>query len=76
MNASVIIHVRLLDEEVETAKRAPAELLNDGLYRILTPSDYDPEDETWQFIPGDVVRCERVEEGWAEPLLLAVQKIG
>jgi hypothetical protein len=26
---------------------------------LLTPDDYDPEDENWEFKPGSVVRVER-----------------
>ncbi len=48
--------------------------LGDNVYRILRPSDYDPEDEEWQFLPGSIVKCELTDWG-KEPLLLATQLI-
>jgi hypothetical protein len=30
--------------------------LGDGLYKLLEPVGYDPEDELWQFLPGAIVR--------------------
>lgn len=71
----VNMHVLLLDEGVATAKRVQAKDLGNGTYQILLPEDYDPEDEEWEFVPGDIVRCERVEKGWAEPLFLAIEKV-
>lgn len=71
----VTIHIKLLDEGFETAKRAQAISLGNDAYKILLPSDYDPEDEKWEFVPGDIVRSEIQHEGWPEPLLMAVEKI-
>lgn len=64
------IHVRLLNEGVDTVKRVPARALDNNEYRIILPEDYDAEDEEWEFTPGTIVRCEEVENGWAEPLIL------
>lgn len=69
------IRVMLLNEGVTTAKVAPAKSLGNGVYEILQPHDYDPEDEEWEFTPGDIVRCELQSEGWEKPLLMAVEKI-
>lgn len=72
---SVEIHVRLLNEGTPTARPAKAELMANGFYRILLTPDYDPEDEEWQFVPGDIVRCEKDDHSWALPVLLAIEKI-
>lgn len=69
------IHVQLLNEGSPTARPALARRLDNGFYQIILSDDYDPEDEDWQFVPGDVVRCEKVEHGWKIPLFLAVEKI-
>ena len=70
------IHIRLLNEGVETVKRVEAEKIADNLYRLLQPLDYDALDEEWEFLPGSIVRCEKVSERWAEPLLLATERMG
>ncbi|MES2983757.1 MAG: hypothetical protein V4735_01050 [Pseudomonadota bacterium] len=71
----VTIHIKLLDEGFETAKRAQALVLGNDAYKILLPADYDPEDEKWEFAPGDIVRCELQHEGWPIPMLIAVEKL-
>jgi hypothetical protein len=27
------------------------------IYKLLPTSNYDPEDEQWQFLPGTIVHC-------------------
>ena len=51
------IYVELLDEGTPTWRPVRAERTADGTYRIVSWSP-DPEDETWQFPSGSVVRCE------------------
>lgn len=50
------ILVELADEGVEVWAPVQAKRLPDGQY-LLPPTS--PEDETWAFAPGSVVRCER-----------------
>ena len=58
-NTSVVdMWVRLLDEGTEVTRPAKAVDLGDGTYRILPTSDYDPDDETWEFPPGTIVASE------------------
>ena len=69
----VKIYVQLLEEGTPTARPTEALALGDGVYKILQPDDYDPDDEMWEFPPGSLVRCELMKEGWAKELFLAVK---
>jgi hypothetical protein len=50
------VHVRLLNEGTEVFRPARALKMGEGLFRLVASSDYDSEDETWEFLPGAVVR--------------------
>jgi hypothetical protein len=52
------IYVRLLDEGTEVSRPTEAVALGDGLYKLLPTPKYDPDDESWEFPPGSVVRAE------------------
>jgi len=58
----VKIYVRLLNEGTEVSRPTQALDLGDGLFEILPTEGYDPEDETWEFPPGSVVRAELIED--------------
>jgi hypothetical protein len=49
------VYVYLPDEAVDVWRPVEAEELESGRYRILGPV---PEDETWEFPPGSIVRVE------------------
>jgi hypothetical protein len=49
------IYVYLPEERVDVWRPVEAEEVESGLYRILGPV---PEDETWEFPPGSIVRVE------------------
>ena len=68
----VTIYVRLLDEGVQVARPAYGELIKDDIFRLLPTENYDPDDETWEFLPGTVVRCERKISPDGNEVLLAV----
>lgn len=51
------IYVRLLGERVDVWRPVQAEHLHDNVQKI-TNQPYDPENEAWQFEPGDIVCCE------------------
>lgn len=53
------VYVRLLDEGTAVFRPAPAEPHGAETVRLLAPSDYDSEDESWEFEPGTIVRVER-----------------
>ena len=52
------VYVALLDEGVRVWRPAPAIRLEDDVYIILRPEDYDPAGERWQYPPGTLVECE------------------
>ena len=52
------VYVRLLDEGSTAYRPSDAELLPNSTYKLISPSDYDPEDERWEFTPGSIVICE------------------
>ncbi len=55
---TVEVFVPLLDEGTPTLRGTQALPLGEGLYKVLLPvSNYDPEDEVWEFPPGSIVRC-------------------
>jgi len=55
MTERVRIHIRLLDEVVHVWRPVDAEHVEGDQYRVLGQI---PEDEVWEFQPGDVVRCQ------------------
>ncbi len=72
---SAEIYIMLLGDEEGTLRPTQAIPLSNGLYKILPTSNYDPEDEIWEFLPGSIVKCEkRTYRG--NDYLLAVEKIG
>ncbi len=66
------VYVYLTKELVDVWRPVQAEHLRDDIYRIVE-QPYDRDDETWQFEPGDLVVCKRIQlhEG---PVLAAVGK--
>ena len=56
MESPIKIYVELLDEGTETWRKAQAVALPNGLFKLLEPENYDPEDEQWPFLPGSEVR--------------------
>jgi len=57
---TIKIYVPLLDEGTPTIRGTQAISLGGNLYKILATPDYNPEDETWEFLPGSVVRCDKI----------------
>lgn len=54
---SSIVFVQLLDEGTVVYRPTEAVDLGSGRYRLLPTPDYDPDDETWEFLPNTVVVC-------------------
>lgn len=65
----VKVYVRLLKEGTEVSRPTQALNLGDGTFRLLPTSDYDPEDEEWEFLPGSIVHAQRRQDGDGEYLL-------
>ncbi|GIX00652.1 MAG: hypothetical protein KatS3mg111_3984 [Pirellulaceae bacterium] len=53
------IYVNLLDEGVVVLRPTQGLQLGEDEYEVLPPTDYDPDDEVWEFPPGSIVRCIR-----------------
>ncbi len=75
MERNVEIYVTLFDEGTPTIRGTEAEVLGNGLYKLLPTDNYDPEDETWEFLPGSVVKCESVKTEDGDEVLLAVEQV-
>ncbi len=58
---SMEVHVELLDEGTTTWRPTTAKSLGNGLFELQATQDYDPEEEAWAFLPGDIVRLEEME---------------
>ena len=68
------IYVALEDEGTAVWRPVEATELGAGLFEI--PSDAQvPEDERWEFGPGERVRCERRTFSDGEPALVAVESV-
>lgn len=53
-----MIYIQLLDEGTEVYRLTQGEELGNNIFRVLPTDSYDPEDETWEFPPGSIVRCQ------------------
>jgi hypothetical protein len=51
------IYVHLLDEGTTVLRPTQGESMGGGIYRLLPTPDYDADDESWEFLPGTIVRC-------------------
>ena len=66
---TVKIYIRLLNEATDVSRPTQALDLGGGLFNILPTSDYELEDETWEFVPGSTVRAELCNSNSGEYLL-------
>jgi hypothetical protein len=69
MEKLVKIYVQLLDEGTPTTRPTEAMELGAGLFKVLPVSNYDPEDEKWEFPPGSVVKVKKTQGLFGEMLL-------
>ena len=75
MNEIINIYINLLNEGTPTMRPTTAVNIGNGLYKILPTNDYDPEDETWEFLPDSIVRLKEAEGHFSGKILLAVESI-
>lgn len=68
------VFVRLLDEGTNVMRPVAAQKVGGGVFHLLETLGYDPEYETWEFLPGSFVRCEPAVCG-EEKILMAVQQV-
>ncbi len=69
---TIKIYVPLLEEGVDTARPTQAIPLENGLYKLLPTTDYDPEDEIWEFLPDSIVKAVNTTDDKGLSILLAV----
>jgi hypothetical protein len=55
------IYVSLLEEGTPVARPTTGERIRGNTFRLRPTTDYDPEDEVWEFLPGEIVECREVE---------------
>ena len=55
-NNSITVYIELLEEGSSAWRPTQARAIGNSLYTLLPTPDYDPEDESWAFLPGDTVR--------------------
>ena len=65
----VRIHVRLLDEGTEVSRPTEALDLGNGRFKLLPIPRYDNAEESWEPLPGALVRSERKKDRCGEYLL-------
>jgi len=70
----VTILVALLDEGVDVWRPVQARLLDRGLFRIIGV-EADTSDETWQFPPGAIVKCEQKQFADGTSGMTAVEQV-
>ncbi|HVB16771.1 MAG TPA: hypothetical protein VNF04_09580 [Stellaceae bacterium] len=71
-NTDVIVYVKLLEEGADVWRPVPAMALPGGTFRLRRPDWYDPEDESWEFLPGATVKCTAKRFAEGEEGLVAV----
>ena len=74
LSLAVEIFVAFVGERVDVWRPVLAEPVGGSLYRIATVNS-DPHDEHWQFVTGDIFRCERREFSGGTRGLVAVEKV-
>lgn len=72
---TIDIYVRLLEEGTPTIRSTKAVVLGKGFFKLLPTDHYDPEDEVWEFLPGDTVSARPSKIGSDEIVLLASPQI-
>ena len=56
--STTTVYVRLLDEGTDVFRPTLADRTPNGFYKLRPTEDYDSEDEKWEFLPGQLVKCD------------------
>jgi hypothetical protein len=72
---SVEIYVNLLEEGTPCSRPTQAQVLENGLFRLLPTDNYDPDGEHWEFPPGSIVRGREVRRDGKSTLLAIAPKL-
>jgi hypothetical protein len=67
--STTVVYIRLLDEGTDVFRPTLADRTSDGFYRLKPTENYDSEDEHWEFLPGQVVKCESMKLHGGERLV-------
>ena len=73
-NPSVRIFVKLLNEGTDVWRPVEAVRIDEDVYQINRSNPYDPQDETWEFMPGTMVKCEMKNLGQGQQMV-AIESI-
>ena len=68
------IYVYLLNEGSDAWRPVKAKKIGLNRYEIIGIDNYDPSDEEWQFLPGDIVQCAEKKFADSKSGLVAVRK--
>lgn len=68
------VYVYLPDEAVDVWRPVSAEHIREDIYRIVGEAPF-PEDEKWEFMPGQLVRC-RMQQLFEGEFLVAYEAAG
>lgn len=71
--STIEIYIPLLDEGVDVVRPTEAKVVGPQEYLILPTPNYDPETETWEFLPGSVVQCKL--ETWSSGEILVARTL-
>ena len=66
----VTVYVPLLNEGTIVSRPTQAREVGVNRYELLATDNYDASDETWQFLPGSIVRCD-LRDGYLKAVTLA-----
>ena len=72
MKKTIKLYVQLLDEGAPTVRPTKAEVLDNGLYKLLPTENYDPEDEIWEFLPGSTVSKKEITDIEGHSMFVAI----
>lgn len=70
---TIKVYISLLEEGTDTLRPTQAVALGDNVYELLPTPQYDPENETWEFLPGTKVVCEEQDHFMAGKILVAIR---
>lgn len=68
-----VIYVKLIEEGTRVYRPVTAIEIKNNVYQLFGHDLYDPEDEIWEFKPGEIVIVEEFELG-GEKVLVAINK--
>jgi hypothetical protein len=66
---TITVYVRLLDEGTDVFRPTLADRTSDGFFKLKPAEGYDSEDEHWEFLPGQIVKCEAMKLHGGERLV-------